>query len=80
METAQVCCICKEDANSLAMRNIRIHIASLVALVTVSFAAPSRRAGPTVTLDQGIFNGANDVLTGTNKFLGIPFAQPPYVL
>ncbi|TFK48803.1 carotenoid ester lipase precursor [Heliocybe sulcata] len=40
------------------------------------FAAPSpRAAGPTVTLDSGTFTG---VASGSiNKFLGIPYAQPP---
>lgn len=37
----------------------------------------SRGAAPTVTLDNGTFTGVTDVATGTNKFLGIPFAQPP---
>ncbi|VDC05627.1 unnamed protein product [Peniophora sp. CBMAI 1063] len=46
--------------------------AGLVALVT---AVPTRRAAPTVTLDDGTFTGA---ASGTvNKWLGIPFAKPP---
>lgn len=44
-----------------------------------AFAVPLvERAAPTVTLDGATFTG---VTSGTNtKFLGIPFAQPPYVL
>ncbi len=52
-----------------------------VLFASTSNAAPqaSRRSTPTVTLDNGSFVGVNDILTGTNKFLGIPFAQPPSV-
>ena len=39
-------------------------------------AAPTA-SGPTVTLDSGTFQGVTDGVT--NKFLGIPFAKPPYV-
>ena len=35
------------------------------------------RGAPTVQLDQGTFIGTTDGTT--NKFLGIPFAQPPCV-
>ena len=55
----------------------------LVGVPTLLFAAlacaaPSPQVAPSITLDQGTFVGASDSLTGTNKFLGIPFAQPPY--
>jgi len=33
--------------------------------------------GPKVTLDHGTFTGVSDIVT--HKFLGIPFAKPPYV-
>ena len=45
-----------------------------------AFAAPldvNKRASPTLTLDNGTFVGKVD--GSTNKFLGIPFAKPPYV-
>lgn len=48
-----------------------------LAFVSIAFAAPSPRGSPTVTLDKGTFVGAVDGLT--YKFLGIPFAKPPYV-
>ena len=36
-----------------------------------------RRTSPTVQLDNATFTGTGD---GTiNKFLGIPYVQPPYV-
>lgn len=41
-----------------------------------TFAAPTSRAtGPTVTLDSATFTGVTS--GNVNKFLGIPFAQPP---
>lgn len=46
-------------------------------LATRSAAAPSASGLPMVTLDQGTFTGVADGLA--NKFLGIPFAQPPLV-
>ena len=36
-----------------------------------------RQDAPTVTLDNGTFFGTIDASTGSNAFLGIPFAQPP---
>lgn len=33
-------------------------------------------AVPVITLDSGTFIGTTDLVT--DKFLGIPFAQPPY--
>ena len=46
-----------------------LHVAAAVAAPTSS--------NPTVTLDKGVFTGTTDGTT--NKFLGIPFAKPPYV-
>ena len=46
-----------------------------IATATVLAAHP---AGPIVTLDKGTFIGAT--ASGVNKFLGIPFAQPPCVV
>ena len=38
----------------------------------------SKRASPAIVLDDGTFTGTT---TGTvDKFLGIPFAQPPLVI
>ena len=48
-------------------------------LFAAASALPSRRTAPTVTLDQATFSGLANVLTGTDQFLGIPFARPPYV-
>ena len=51
------------------------------ALLTVGFLAgaialvASAPAIPAVTLDSGTFIGTTDLVT--DKFLGIPFAQPP---
>lgn len=52
-----------------------VHLAFLGILgcVTVGQA----RAVPTVTLDNATVRGV--ALGPTNQFLGIPFAQPPYV-
>ncbi|KAI0077854.1 carotenoid ester lipase precursor [Panus rudis PR-1116 ss-1] len=41
----------------------------------VSIAMPTRRAPPTVILDQGTFEGIT--APGLDKFLGIPFSIPP---
>ena len=38
---------------------------------------PDLPFGPTVVLDQGTFKGTSNLLAGTNKFLGIPFAKAP---
>lgn len=48
------------------------------ALVVVAAAAPTKRASPAVTLDDGTFIGVAD--GQVNKWLGIPFAKPPCVL
>jgi hypothetical protein len=53
-------------------------VAIWAATSTVS-AAPSAYANyPIVTLDSGTFIGTT--ANGTNRFLGIPFAQPPCVV
>ena len=53
----------------------------LCLLPTLSYAASAfpltPRGAPAVQLDQGTFIGTTDGTT--NKFLGIPFAQPPCV-
>jgi carboxylesterase type B len=56
-------------------------VAFWVATATV-MASPSQASlnatYPIVTLDRGTFLGTT--VNSTNKFLGIPFAQPPSVL
>ena len=54
----------------------------IVALTSIAFspvhAVPLvERAAPTVTLDGATFTGAAGL--GVEKFLGIPFAKPPWV-
>lgn len=54
-------------------------------LLSAVIAAPSPSPGPrslvpTIKLDNGTFTGTTDALTGTNRFLGIPFAQPPWAI
>lgn len=39
------------------------------------FSALANADAPTVKLDNGAFTGTTDGIS--NKFLGIPFAQPP---
>ncbi|KAF4617643.1 hypothetical protein D9613_005858 [Agrocybe pediades] len=51
----------------------RVLLAGLVA--SYAYAAPSALSGPTVKLGDATFVGAN--LGTTQRFLGIPFAQPP---
>ncbi|EMD39501.1 hypothetical protein CERSUDRAFT_111813 [Gelatoporia subvermispora B] len=48
---------------------------SVASFVPILAAPSSRSLVPTVTLDQGTFVGVTDGTT--DKFLGIPFAQPP---
>ena len=58
-----------------------IHLSLLLFLVQALLglaAPPSTQGLPTVKLDQGTFLGAVDGLT--HKFLGIPYAKPPYVM
>ncbi|GJE92623.1 carotenoid ester lipase precursor [Phanerochaete sordida] len=56
-----------------------MHVPTLLALsagsAVLASASPAPRGLPSVTLDQGTFTGAPAGLA--NKFLGIPFAQPP---
>ena len=53
-------------------------VAICFATATV-LAVPSIRAtGPIVTLDAGTFIGTT--ASGVDMFLGIPFAQPPFVV
>ncbi|KAI0322091.1 carotenoid ester lipase precursor [Amylostereum chailletii] len=49
--------------------------AVLLALAAPIAAVPTRRASPTIALDNGTFVGTTS--GKVNKFLGIPFAQPP---
>lgn len=49
----------------------------LLVAQTVALGVPPS-AAPTVQLDRGILTGVAE--GPTNKFLGIPFAKPPYVL
>ena len=48
-----------------------------VVFVALAFAIKASAHSPTVHLDDAVFSGAVD--GPTNKFLGIPYAQPPYV-
>lgn len=59
----------------------RVALFSAILSAIPSSAAPNaaRQSAPTVTLDNGTFFGTTDASTGSNAFLGIPFAQPPYV-
>lgn len=55
-----------------------------LAVLPIVFSFPSGSArpdptSPTVTLDRGTFTGAQNGDGKSNKFLGIPFAKPPYV-
>ncbi|OCH92824.1 carotenoid ester lipase precursor [Obba rivulosa] len=58
------------------MRSFLNRLAFFILYWEAVLSVPSpRTAAPTVVLDQGTFTGVTD---GTsNKFLGIPFAQPP---
>jgi len=52
------------------------HILFVGLAATYVYAAPSTLSGPTVKLGDATFVGAN--LGTAQRFLGIPFAQPPY--
>jgi hypothetical protein len=57
----------------------RVLLVVICAATFTVFAVPSNHATyPIVTLDKGTFMGKT--ANGTNMFLGIPFAQPPYVV
>lgn len=51
----------------------------LPAFIGAALAVPmAKRASPSVQLDDGTFVGTSDGVV--DRFLGIPFAKPPYVL
>ena len=54
------------------------HILPPLLLVSAAHAVPAQPP-PSVVLDNGKFTGVYNSTTGINRFLGIPFAQPPYV-
>ena len=67
---------------SLAVTVMAFLRASLVSIcaatATVLATSTTHVICPIVTLDKGMFIGAT--ANGINKFLGIPFAQPPSVV
>lgn len=56
---------------------MQLHTSVLWAILGMLARTGQARAAPTVTLDNATVTGV--VLGRTNQFLGIPFAQPPYV-
>src|SRR6266702_2386906 len=63
------------------MVSLRVSLAAIYAVAATVLAAtppPIRSTSPIVTLDRGTFIGTT--ANGINKFLGIPFAQPPSVV
>lgn len=50
---------------------------AVTALLSVAVAVDISTVAPTVTLDQGTFVGIGN--GNVSRFLGIPFAKPPYV-
>lgn len=58
------------------------HILLWPAFLCSVIAAPqvARQATPTVSLDSATFTGVTNSTTGVTSFLGIPFAQPPWVV
>jgi hypothetical protein len=57
----------------------RVLLGVMCAATATVCAVPSKLATyPIATLDEGTFVGKT--ANGTNMFLGIPFAQPPYVV
>lgn len=58
------------------LRGLLITICAATATVLAS--PMVQESGPIVTLDKGKFIGT--IVNGTNWFLGIPFAQPPFVV
>jgi hypothetical protein len=51
---------------------------SLSQTIVTSAATTSGPTVPTITLDKGVFTGAS--VGSTKQYLGIPYAEPPYVL
>jgi len=52
---------------------------ALLVVAAPNSAVPlSKRGSPLVTLDYGTFQGFGSAFS-TESFLGVPFAQPPYV-
>jgi hypothetical protein len=67
------------DFSLIIMVSPRVLLVVICAATFTVFAVPSNHATyPIVTLDKGTFMGKT--ANGTNMFLGIPFAQPPYVV
>lgn len=54
-----------------------IFLNSLVLLALFAIIDHASAIGSTVKLDNGTFTGIS--AAGVSQFLGIPFAQPPYV-
>ena len=59
---------------------LRVSLFAIYAAAATVLAAytPTPPTAPSVTLDRGLFTGTT--ANGTNKFLGIPFAQLPSVI
>ena len=65
--------------SQMIMVSARVLFLSIWVATTTVCAVPAKHAThPIVTLDEGTFIGKT--ANGTNMFLGIPFAQPPYVV
>ena len=61
------------------MALLRGFLVSICAMTATVLATPTMPAtSPTVILDEGTFIGST--ANGVNTFLGIPFAQPPFVV
>ena len=59
-----------------------IHLTQVLFVATLmgtvrSWTPAINNIAPTVTLDRGVFVGVGDNVT--HRYLGIPFAKPPYV-
>ncbi len=61
-----------------SLRTLLIAICAAIATVVATPTMRSTTSSPIVTLDRGEFTGTTS--DGVNKFLGIPFAQPPSVV
>jgi hypothetical protein len=53
------------------------HLSLLILAIFSLFEFSSCSASPTVTIANGTVVGVEDADTGVQKFLGIPFAEPP---